>query len=189
MFASVHCCTGDLALEVLILTFFGDLLPTASLYLGTRTMAVKETIRINPAGESAVSKSILAELQPLSSGVRRSPFTVRRARKPWRIVSLCLFRTERKPRRFAYPRLVNGERRTPSVPPLIAKSIVLYFVVSLRIRSIQLLQVDSDLDLSPRIGWGVCDHSPGLCRLHHLADRLGSICAALVRRLFVRLQC
>jgi hypothetical protein len=78
MFASVHCCTGNLALEVSDLKFFG-ILPTASLYLGTRTMAVKETIRINPWEESAVSNRILAELEPLSSGVKRSPFTVRRS--------------------------------------------------------------------------------------------------------------
>jgi hypothetical protein len=78
MFASVHCCTGNLALEVSDLKFFG-ILPTASLYLGTRTMVVKETIRINPWQESAASNRILAELEPLSSDVRRSPFIIHRS--------------------------------------------------------------------------------------------------------------
>src|ERR1700722_288193 len=78
MFASVHCCTGNLALEVSDLKFFG-ILPTASLYLGTRTMVVKETIRINPWQESAVSNRILAELEPLSSDVHRSPFIMPRS--------------------------------------------------------------------------------------------------------------
>jgi hypothetical protein len=154
MFASVHCCTGDLALEVLIFTFFGDL-PTASLYLGTRTMAVKETIRINQSGESAVSNRILAELDPLSNafgfGVRRLAFTVHRFGG-----ALRLFRKREQTETVRRPRLLrpappNGERRTPNakVLPLIAKSIVPLFRCVSRIRSLQLLQIDSDLYLSP----------------------------------------
>jgi hypothetical protein len=36
--------SGGLTYEVIILRFFGDLPPAASLYLGTGTMIVKETI-------------------------------------------------------------------------------------------------------------------------------------------------
>jgi hypothetical protein len=45
MFSSVHRCTGDLTCEVLILTCFGNLPPDRQVYLGMRTMIVKETIR------------------------------------------------------------------------------------------------------------------------------------------------